>query len=98
ENLFTKRRNDDQQVIEVMGDAAGEQSDRLHLLAVMKLVLETLPLRDIARDAQDCATVPGAFDGDIERNQVGIDPTLDASEPDDSEFQMSGRTRVSSVV
>src|SRR5437764_8945803 len=81
-----------------MGDAAGEQPDRLHLLAVMKLVFETLSLRDIARDAQYRATAPAAFAGNIEWNQAGIDPTLDAVEPDDSEFQMSRRTGISGVV
>src|SRR5437764_1094612 len=59
-----------------MGDAAGEQPDRLHLLAVMKLVFETLSLRDIARDAQYRATAPAAFVGNIEWNQAGIDPAL----------------------
>ena len=39
-----------QQVVEVVGDAAGELADRLHLLRLPQLLLRLQPLRDLGSD------------------------------------------------
>ena len=39
-----------QDVVEVVGDAAGELADRLHLLGLAQLLLERAPLRHVLRD------------------------------------------------
>ena len=41
-----------QEVVEVVGDPAGELPDRLHLLRLPKLVLQALPLGDVAQVRQ----------------------------------------------
>ena len=43
--------HDHQDVVEVVGDAAGELADRFHLQRLLKLGLERLALRDIDDDA-----------------------------------------------
>ena len=43
--------DDGEHVAEVVRDAAGETSDRLHLLREIELFLQTTPLCDIPRDA-----------------------------------------------
>jgi hypothetical protein len=45
--------DDGQQVVEVVGDAAGEPADRLHLLRLPQLLLEALVLGHVAGDADD---------------------------------------------
>ena len=40
-----------QQVVEVVGDAAGQLPDRFHLLRLPELLLEPLQLGDVAREA-----------------------------------------------
>ena len=45
--------DDRHHVVEVVGDAAGEPPDRLHLLRLAHLLLGLDPLRDVAADAHD---------------------------------------------
>ncbi len=44
------REDDSKQIVEVVGDAAGELADRLHLLGLAQLLLERAPLRHVLRD------------------------------------------------
>ena len=39
--------NDGEEIVEIMGDAAGQLADRLHFLHVMQLFLEFFPLGDV---------------------------------------------------
>ena len=44
--------NDAQEVVEVVGDAARQGADGLHLLGLLELGLEALPLGDVAPDGR----------------------------------------------
>src|SRR5207237_8541768 len=57
--------DDGQEVVEVVGDAAGELPDRLHLLRLTDLSLEVLPLADVSErdDRPDQLPVVGADRG-----------------------------------
>ena len=46
----TMTRNDREHVIEVVGDAAGELPDCLHLLSLTEVLLELLALGDVTQD------------------------------------------------
>ncbi len=45
--------DDRQQIVEVMGDAAGQLADGLELLRLAQLFLELHPLSDVAADRHD---------------------------------------------
>ena len=51
--------DDGEQIVEVVGDAAGEAAERLHLLRLAKARLEVLPVRDVleADDGADALSV-----------------------------------------
>src|SRR4051794_33195631 len=51
--LHEIERPDDpgQEIVEIVGDAAGQLSDGLHLLGLSELLLQVLALRDVAADA-----------------------------------------------
>ena len=59
--------DDRQQVVEVVGDAAGQPADGFHLLGVAQLVLEVALRRDVGDDA-----------GDLHRAAAGADAYLGA--------------------
>jgi hypothetical protein len=58
-----------EEVVEVVGDAAGEQADGVHLLRVAELLLEALQLCDVARDREH---VPLA--AIVDERSPGVDP------------------------
>jgi hypothetical protein len=51
-------RDDAEQVVEVVGDAARQPSDRLHLLGLTELLLERAQLGHVARDRQEARDAP----------------------------------------
>ena len=57
--------DDGQQVVEVVGDAAGEAADRLHLLRLQELLFELLALGDVDADRPRRPLRQRAFAGDV---------------------------------
>ena len=53
--------DDHQDVVEVMGDASGEPSDRLHLLGLDELLLQVAPLGDVLPGAEAAEQVAGVI-------------------------------------
>jgi len=53
EQQLAAARHDGEQVVEVVGDAAGEPSDRLHLLRLAELFLEMLALAHLEHQRAD---------------------------------------------
>jgi transcriptional regulator with GAF, ATPase, and Fis domain len=49
EESFRVAEDDGEQVVEVVGDGAGQPAERLHLLAVPELFLEMFAIGDVAR-------------------------------------------------
>ena len=63
-----------QQVVEVVGDAAGELADRLHLLALDELRLEGLELGGVGEDGEQRrrAVEHGAGEGDLQEDLLAV--------------------------
>ena len=55
---FGKPYDGRKDVVEVMGDAAGERAEGLHLVRLAKLLLDAPGLRDIEVDLEDCQGIP----------------------------------------
>jgi hypothetical protein len=81
-----------QQIVEIVGDAAGQLSQRLHLLRLAQLLLEQLALGDVAQDHQQLVR-PAPLDRRdrgldiggraVESQQPRLDPRTRPSRPDD---------------
>ena len=63
-----------QEVVEVVGDAAGELADRLHLLALDELRLEGLELGGVGEDREQRrrAVEHGAGEGDLQEDLLAV--------------------------
>ncbi len=63
-----------QEVVEVVGDAAGELADRLHLLALDELGLEGLELGGVGEDREQRrgAVEHGAGEGDLQEHLLAV--------------------------
>src|SRR5437016_10341663 len=74
------RAHDQQQIVKVVGDAAGEATDGLHFLRLAELVFQSVPFTDITKNAQESASLAAEIQeriGDFQIEMFGI-PKLHA--------------------
>ena len=84
-----------QEVVEVVGDAAGDPPDRLQLLALAKLIFEAAPRGRVARHGECCDDRARLVS---QRRRRRVHPAASALEPDELELERSVLTRADALV